>query len=55
MSENNESTVNKIVEFDESAVMSSFEVHSIPNVGQDDKNMNISITDETNISLSQII
>ncbi len=47
MSENNESTVSEIAEFDESAVMSSLEVHSTPNVGQDDKTMNTSSTNET--------
>ena len=36
MSENNESTVSERDEFNESAVMSSLEIHSTPNVGQED-------------------
>ena len=49
MSEN-ESTVSEMAKFNESAVMSSLEVHSTPNVGQDDKTMSKSSTDETNIT-----
>ena len=44
---NNENDINEITNFNESAVMSSFEVHSTPNVGQDDKTMNVSGTNET--------
>ena len=40
--------ISEIAEFDESAVMSSLEVHSTPNVGQDDKTTNISNTNESN-------
>ena len=40
--------ISEIAEFDESAVMSSLEVHSPPNVGQDDKTTNISNTNESN-------
>ena len=36
--------------FDESAVINSPKVHSTPNAGKDDKNMKISITDETNMT-----
>ena len=39
--------ISETAEFDESAVMSSLEVHSTPNVGQDDKTTNISNTNET--------
>ena len=50
MAGNNESTVSEIIDFNESAVMNSPEVHSTPNVGQDDKNMNTSVTDEKDIT-----
>ena len=50
MAENNETDINEISNFKQSVVMSSLEVHSTPNVGQDDKTMNISVTDETNMT-----
>ena len=36
--------ISETAEFDESAVMNSLEIHSTPNVGQDDKTMNASNT-----------
>ena len=47
---NDENDINEITNFNESAVMSSFEIHSTPNVGQDNKDRNINITDEINIT-----
>ena len=38
----------EVAELDESAVMSSLEVHSTPNVGQDDKITNVIKTNESN-------
>ena len=38
--------ISETAEFDESAVMSSLDIHSTPNVGQDDKTMNVSNTNE---------
>ena len=42
--------VSEIIYFDESAVINSPEVHSTPNVEKDDKNVNMNVTSETNIT-----
>ena len=43
MAGNDESIVSEIINFDESAVINSPEVHSTPNVGKDDKDINLSL------------
>ena len=54
MAGNNENDINEITiinvdNFDESAVMNNIEVHSTPNVSQDNK-IKINVTSETNIT-----
>ena len=47
---NNESTVSEIIDFNETDIRNSLETHSTPNVGQDEKDRNINITDETMVT-----
>ena len=46
---NNENDISEITNLDESAIMNSLEVHSTPNVGQDNK-IELNVTDEINIT-----
>ena len=50
MAENKESDMINVTSFNESAVMSGLGVHSTPNVGQDNKIDELSVTDETNVT-----
>ena len=50
MARNNENEIEEISNFNESAVMSNLGVHSTPNVGQDEKTINVSVTDKIYIT-----